>query len=748
MNFPKSKLTLGILLAGGALAIMIVALIIVSTSHLPQKKILENYLGYPTFFCFLIFAVLLVIKIFIALINWIKTIRQHPVRVTLTLLISVGIIVFIGILIYRGQRYNGLPNKLFLTQETLSEAAAAKEVGDLLAAGNSGALKNFDWQGVEKIADNTANTLSKLNNSVLSDYQKAGIAWAEKIRDAAKDQEKWKGLPAEPDDFTIKLTDSKAEELFNKSLAKTFELAQFGTDAVRREDKEAMRYIAAKLLVQEHWLKGLSKYQTAGIFSGLINPVYAQDSSKKKFDKEDANSAASFVLALKLAALEYSAAGNTKEDKAAAEAWKKAAFDMCLTVAETNLAPQVLAGLIEDAKSQLPPDQQFIKEWSKAASQADLAPQILTDLIKNAATQSPPQAQAFKDDCLAKGGMLGGIARTNEWLATTEDGYYCRFKQEEKTCWKFLSYSGGIASGGEGDCKQENILPSATGPNVSYSALVPQTPATTPSGSQSSATSKTKLRDLGTPTGTASPKIQFTLPQSKFTAKVNEPFSYSFCQPASAQSSDLCTAASTNPRYGLPPYTFYLDTGGFLPFGLTLNLNGLLEGTPAAEGSRTVGICAKDTGGFSVCRQITINVVPAQSGIWDGWYGGRLALNHPERPDQNCYAVQESHQLDSMDVLVKNNHFEELRSMLLSDMKFNNGNIDSKGAVSVQWSGGTSDNSVISLQFSGSGSNKSLTGTIIEDLVSENRWGNNPPLVKSHCEYSVTASWTGDANAQ
>lgn len=55
-----------------------------------------------------------------------------------------------------------------------------------------------------------------------------------------------------------------------------------------------------------------------------------------------------------------------------------------------------------------------------------------------------------------------------------------------------------------------------------------------------------------------------------------------------------------------------------MPLGLTLNLNGLLTGTPTAAGSKTANICAKDTGGFYACQKITINV--EQSYLYDGHY--------------------------------------------------------------------------------------------------------------------------------
>jgi len=259
--------------------------------------------------------------------------------------------------------------------------------------------------------------------------------------------------------------------------------------------------------------------------------------------------------------------------------------------------------------------------------------------------------KAFSKDCMARGGVLGGLDRTNEWLQTVEDGFYCHFHQDGEKCWRFLSYSGSVGAGGEPECEQDNVLPTPTGPNeaLAITRLVQQkseeTPAakaelssqaqtTTPKPSTSKpstsqpttptpttpkpttpaptapAPTVPTLHDLGAPTGTAAPKIEFSPSQTYFNAQVGESFSYSFCRPALTRASDICTSSATNPKYGLPPYSFYVESGSFLPFGLTLNLNGLITGTPTAAGSRTANICAKDTGGFYACRSITIEVAP------------------------------------------------------------------------------------------------------------------------------------------
>ncbi len=210
--------------------------------------------------------------------------------------------------------------------------------------------------------------------------------------------------------------------------------------------------------------------------------------------------------------------------------------------------------------------------------------------------------------------------------------------------------------------------PAPTAPKPA--APKPPTPAPAPA--------QEPLGDLGQPVGTTAPKIEFTLSQSNFNATVGEAFSHSFCEPALTRASDLCTAAATNPKFGLPPYSFTLESGvGFLPYGLTLNLNGLLAGTPTAAGSRTVGICAKDTGGFSVCRRITINVESKKTVYpYDGNYTlncvGYCTSNDP-MPD--CYDTGPTK--SGTDYFVREN--------VVSDWDGHKGNVSDSGAARLEY---------------------------------------------------------------
>ena len=157
-------------------------------------------------------------------------------------------------------------------------------------------------------------------------------------------------------------------------------------------------------------------------------------------------------------------------------------------------------------------------------------------------------------------------------------------------------------------------------------------------------TTKPTLRPLGQPVSPVSHPLAF-LPLTNFTARVGERFEYSFCQPAVARTSDLCTGSATNPQFGIPPYSFKYDTmGGFAPLGLTLNKNGLLAGTPTAEGNQSFKVCAVDQGGFSICPTITVNVGPKTVTPTPTPPPSTPTSAQPSKED--CYAAQKKCRLD------------------------------------------------------------------------------------------------------
>jgi|GEM_PF-2510892 len=99
-------------------------------------------------------------------------------------------------------------------------------------------------------------------------------------------------------------------------------------------------------------------------------------------------------------------------------------------------------------------------------------------------------------------------------------------------------------------------------------------------------------------------------------AEIGRSYTHSFCEPMPI-SGRFCGKVfsadndTKNPIGGKPPYTFTAGVG--LPFGLRMNLNGVITGTPKSNtplGSRKFQVCVKDSIGKRSCTFTTIKVLP------------------------------------------------------------------------------------------------------------------------------------------
>ncbi len=83
------------------------------------------------------------------------------------------------------------------------------------------------------------------------------------------------------------------------------------------------------------------------------------------------------------------------------------------------------------------------------------------------------------------------------------------------------------------------------------------------------------------------------------------------------------------------PYSFYLDSGvGFPPMGVTLDINGVLKGTPTGTGTSRFRVCVKDVGGRSACKMFSMTIVPKTT-------ASKPTLNtNPTGGGQNTNVVQ------------------------------------------------------------------------------------------------------------
>ena len=99
-------------------------------------------------------------------------------------------------------------------------------------------------------------------------------------------------------------------------------------------------------------------------------------------------------------------------------------------------------------------------------------------------------------------------------------------------------------------------------------------------------------------------------PWNNIQTVIGESYELPFCEPPSAISGATCGAladTTTDPRGGTPPYSF-IKKSGFLPPGMTLELNGTLRGSPTQTGTYEFRLCAKDLYGGEGCQNLAVVV--------------------------------------------------------------------------------------------------------------------------------------------
>ncbi len=450
----------------------------VSNSNEPKKEQILAIIGFLILIAAGTYLIVLIIN-FRALIPVIKNLPSNLKRAALWVIhrpkISLSSVVVLIVLIvsanYGLNRFhenktieraneNKAIEALPFIQENLNEAAAAKIMGDSIVAGNP--VFGASMIRVEAIAQMAADRLTALSSStptLLVDYRNSAIVWADAIAAAArKDDEKheaWGNLVNQPGDFQLKISNDSAQKLFQDSAQKIIELKEFGDTAIEKKDRDAMRYIAAKLLVQEHWLNGIIHSEKTKLFSLRLAPaVLAIDVERPQIERPD----------IRGPQIEGPDVGGPLHPLPFE--WGKTIRDVCFTnapnvatfycaegavqaVDDLRDAANDFAGGSEEAKDQ------WTSAWDKSKDK-------LPPVVNKPAGPSGRSAtvQKFYNDCKAKGGSVNSDSgATKERLSTTEFGYTCEYKQSDKGCWDYLTYSGGVYAGGASGCPEQNLLP-------------------------------------------------------------------------------------------------------------------------------------------------------------------------------------------------------------------------------------------------------------------------------------------------
>jgi predicted nucleic acid-binding Zn ribbon protein len=189
-------------------------------------------------------------------------IRHYVWGILLLIIVAVPSIVYIN-----APSSNAFSDQdVILLQENFVEIAAAKIMGDSVM--DKEPTSGASMVKVAGAVTAASKTVTDLNvPSSLKGYKQSAITWAEQIATTSKNTKNWKDIPSQPGDFPLTVSDAEAERLFQNSIGILAALKKEGHDLIVKRDRNAMRYVAAKALIQQHWLNGLLHSKAPGLFS-------------------------------------------------------------------------------------------------------------------------------------------------------------------------------------------------------------------------------------------------------------------------------------------------------------------------------------------------------------------------------------------------------------------------------------------------------------------------------------------------
>jgi len=426
--------------------------------------------------------------------------RLHVIFSPIMLLLLVGIVYSQSQLDYMRSM-----NRLAIIQNYLVEATAAKLMGDSIMSGHPvGGVTFADIANTATMSAQKLTTVDRLSLArKLDDYDHIGIHWINEIADSAKNTRTWKNLPGQPADFKLSLTDTVAKDWFKTSVQNIQTLKEFGDTAIKNKDKTTMLYIAAKLLVQKHWLNGILYAQKVNLLSfKLADKVMARACApgESSFRPEDCDPATGICtqrctveqpMILTQPPVQQNPPPQTvnenpPEEPAETETPAPTPYtydsqptrDTCIGTTSGSYCAQatmqsvneIVVSAIGFAEDQPNAEKDWDDSWHELEAMGEISPE------KTVATpEHSPRVQAFYNDCTARGSFVGGANQNKGRLPTTESGYHCNYKQGVNNCWDFLTYSGGRFMGGDVGCQEKNLVPLAPNKKPAQQAAQPAT---------------------------------------------------------------------------------------------------------------------------------------------------------------------------------------------------------------------------------------------------------------------------------
>lgn len=364
------------------------------------------------------------------------------------ILVIILLLALCGYLFYRQYKFSkDIPAVLTVIQDQLSEAMAAKIMGDSIIAKRP--MPGASMIRVEATSQQAANRLKRLRNSTsvpkrISGYLEVAIDWANDVASAARNEKQWGELGAEPNDFPLDLSEGQARQLVKISAEKIAELEEFADTAIARGDRDTMRYIAAKFLVQKHWLEGII-HSTKSWHSFV---VFVPTALALEIERPDIKGP-EMGAPLRPTLFKY---GKTIRNICLSREPGVATFYCAEGLMQA--ADRLGRAAADFARGDEKTKEETKKGWeeTKEETKEDLPPS------QTGTAQSSPAVQNFYNECEKKGGKIGST-QVKKYLPTTELGYTCEYKEDNKSCWDYLTFSGGQYKGGEEGCPEQNLVP-------------------------------------------------------------------------------------------------------------------------------------------------------------------------------------------------------------------------------------------------------------------------------------------------
>lgn len=420
-----------------ASAISSAAIVVVSGSSLARDG--KNFL-------IVIFAFLLLFTGIFFWVEIIKLIFRHPrllfspfkklfmlfrarPKLIIPTLGVLAILVVVGQQLIHRQLYQQAFPKIEPIQTVLAEALVIKSVGDDI--GKSRTPAGWSMKKVDQEIQTVAANLALIKPGILlGDYREQSALFMAGIKISAEGSMKWEELPDQPPYFRIALTDDELLGLFKDSLKRLADLKEFGDGAIKRGDRAGMRYIAAKLAVQDHFLNSLSLADDPSLLTSNL-AVYAREpispgsmAGRKRNPCFGPNNCLVDATRI-IPGVWRSALGYTVGEADAGKNWQES-FKEAEPLIEASGYPIGGTGITQGDQDK---------------------------------PKYSPAVQSFMDGCKAKGGRVGGTGGVKERLPTTEGGYDCQYEQAAGQCWDRLTYSGGRYMGGNPGCPEQGLLP-------------------------------------------------------------------------------------------------------------------------------------------------------------------------------------------------------------------------------------------------------------------------------------------------